>query len=82
MAPSMSTEQHLKHEAATTFFQSVGLRSYPGATQKKEQPWMQYVSAAQASKQPAEQSDRMVVICSLKHDYGMLALLALLSTRI
>ncbi|RMZ86696.1 hypothetical protein DV736_g6080, partial [Chaetothyriales sp. CBS 134916] len=54
--------------AANTFFQDVDIKGYP-AVQQKEQPWTKYIAATEGSKKP-QQSDRMVVLCSLRHDYG------------
>ncbi|RMZ83335.1 hypothetical protein DV737_g1738, partial [Chaetothyriales sp. CBS 132003] len=66
MAPSKEPEPQLG--ATNTFFQDIDIKGYP-AVQQKEQPWTKYIAATEASKK-AQQADRMVVLCSLRHDYG------------
>jgi predicted RNase H-like nuclease len=67
MAPTNDSD--LKLEASKSFFNNVNTKGYP-AVQQKDQPWRKYVAAAQENKK-SEADGRMVVICSLRHDYGI-----------
>ncbi len=51
----------------TDSFKKVNTRGFPTAP-PKEQPWMKLVSGQKKSEAGA--LDKMVVVCSLTHDYG------------
>ena len=72
MAPTNQNGFTTSHQSLSdAFFQSVDPTGYP-AMQQKEQPWMKYPRPAtlQTDKRRPLDGNSMMVICSLRHDYG------------
>jgi len=55
--------------SASEFFRSVDPRGYP-TVQEKTRPWKRLLPSNEGKKGPVEGSEKMVVVCSLLHDYG------------
>lgn len=62
-----SAQSQERQSASSDFFKNVSATGFP-VTRDKEQPWKRFMPQTQ-SKQPVEDG-KMVVLCSMRHDYG------------
>jgi len=67
MAP-LSEDHSMKSITSQSFFNNVSPHGYP-TPKENNQKWKQFGLAQPTNKRPEEDS-KMVVLCSMRHDYG------------